>query len=76
MGKHLFNIFTSVGRRGNEGRHFYHFQGSFDVNALAPGHGGISEAVARAPPAGHVHALTSEVPESFCDHEDGVVGER
>lgn len=59
-----------------ETRHSHHFQGSLDVNALAPGHGGIGQAVARAAPAGHVHALASEVAERFCDHEDGVVGER
>lgn len=59
-----------------ERRHSHHFQGSLDVNALAPGHGGISQAVARAPPAGHVHALASEVAERFCHDEDGVVGER
>lgn len=73
-----FLIFRSPGRRGNQGKVgcFYHFQGPFDVDALAPGHGGISQAVARAPPAGHVHALTSKVTEGLRDHQDGIVGQR
>lgn len=53
----------------------YHFQGSLDVDALAPGHGRVGEAVARTPPARHVHTLAPKVPEGFRNHEDGVVGQ-
>lgn len=53
----------------------YHFEGSLYVNALAPGHSRVGEAVARTPPARHIHSLAPKVPEGLRNHEDGVVGQ-
>lgn len=53
----------------------HHFQCSLYVDALAPGHSWVGKAVSRTPSARHVHALAPKVPEGFCDHEDGVVGQ-
>ncbi len=54
----------------------HHFQGSLYVDALAPGHSRVGEAVARTPPARHVHSLAPKVPEGLGNHEDGIVGQR
>lgn len=62
--------------RDSERPRSYHFEGSLYVDALAPGHGGVGQAVARAPPARHVHSLAPEVPEGLRNHEDGIVGQR
>ena len=54
----------------------YHFERSLDVDALAPRHGRVGQAVPGAPPTRHVHPLAPQVAERLDDHQDGVVGQR
>ena len=53
----------------------YHLEGPLDVDALAPGHGGVGQAVPGAAAARHVHTLPPQVTEGLGDHQDGVVGQ-
>lgn len=50
-------------------------QGSLDVDALSPGHGGVGEAVAGVAAAGDVDALPPEVLERLGHHPHPVVRE-
>lgn len=51
-------------------------QSSLDVDALAPGHGWVSQAVPSIPPAGDIDSLPPQALESLSHHLHPIVGER
>lgn len=53
----------------------YHFEGSLDINALAPGHSWVGETVTSAPPARNIYSLSSKIPEGLRNHKNGIMSQ-
>lgn len=53
----------------------YRFESSLNVYTLAPRYSGIGQTVSGAASTGDIHALAPQVPEGFCYHQDGIMGQ-